>query len=287
MSKHALVLDGDYLAYSAMAAAESEIDWGDDVWSLQCDHSIALTIFRNSIVNIIERRKEWKNSKIILCFTDDVNWRKELLPTYKENRKKTRKPVGYKVFIERLRDDSEGQFFLREGLEGDDCMGIIGTKPSIVGCESATLASCDKDFKTIPDVEFYWMTTGEVLVQTLETADYWHMYQTLIGDTTDGYTGIKGIGQTVAEEFLESPFYYVKESKTFKSGARKGESVEVFRKTTNEAEGTDFTLWEQMVTLAWKHGMTEAELLVQAQVARICRASDYDFKEKKPIFWTP
>ncbi|UZT50427.1 exonuclease [Enterobacter phage 04_vB_Eclo_IJM] len=42
-----------------------------------------------------------------------------------------------------------------------------------------------------------------------------------------------------------------------------------------------------MVTLAAKAGMTEQELLVQAQVARICRASDYDPKSKEVILWTP
>lgn len=33
----ALLLDGDYLLFSAMSAAEEEVDWGEDIWSLQCD----------------------------------------------------------------------------------------------------------------------------------------------------------------------------------------------------------------------------------------------------------
>ena len=32
--KIALVLDGDYLVFSSMAAAEDETDWGDDIWTL-------------------------------------------------------------------------------------------------------------------------------------------------------------------------------------------------------------------------------------------------------------
>ena len=36
-----------------------------------------------------------------------------------------------------------------------------------------------------------------------------------------------------------------------------------------------------------KKGLTEDDALLQARVARILRASDYDFKKKEPIMWTP
>ena len=35
-----------------------------------------------------------------------------------------------------------------------------------------------------------------------------------------------------------------------------------------------------------KKGLTESDALVQARVARILRASDYDFAAKKPILWS-
>ncbi|WP_323166709.1 hypothetical protein, partial [Pseudomonas bubulae] len=47
------------------------------------------------------------------------------------------------------------------------------------------------------------------------------------------------------------------------------------------------TLWDCMVSLAASKGMTEAELLQQAQVARILRWSDWDHENKKPILWKP
>jgi DNA polymerase-1 len=34
-------------------------------------------------------------------------------------------------------------------------------------------------------------------------------------------------------------------------------------------------------------GLTEEDALVQARVARICRASDYDFKTKEVKLWNP
>jgi len=34
-------------------------------------------------------------------------------------------------------------------------------------------------------------------------------------------------------------------------------------------------------------GLTEEDALIQARVARILRADDYDFKESQPILWSP
>ncbi len=282
MNKHALILDADYLVYQAMSAAEVEIQWDDNVWTLECDHNKAWEILRSSIDIIVSKRKAWATSKIVMCFTDTVNWRKSVLPTYKENRKKTRKPTGYTAFIEEVMAVEEWNSFLRPTLEGDDCMGILGTKPSLVGCTSATLVSCDKDFNTIP-CEFFWLTTGEIKQISLEEADQYHLLQTLMGDTTDGYTGIRGMGKDTSLSFLDEPYKYTQEEKTFKSGARKGQTVLEWKK---QPQG-DSTLWECMVSLAHKAGMTEEELLVQAQVARICRDTDFNFKTKEVILWTP
>lgn len=280
---HALILDADYLVYQAMSAAETETQWEDDVWTLECDHNKAWDILMGSIDTIRSKRKAWAKSLLVMCFTDDHNWRKDVLPTYKMNRKATRKPTGYKAFVQRVMESAEWLSFLRPTLEGDDCMGILGTRPSLVGAKTSTLVSCDKDFKTIP-CEFFWLTTGEILNISHEEADYWHMYQTLIGDVTDGYSGIKGIGETVAKDFLIAPYKFEQVEKTFKSGARKGQTVLEWKKVERTEEDT---LWDCMCSLAEKHGMTEAELLVQAQVARILRDTDYDFKLKERILWTP
>lgn len=280
---HALILDADYLVYQAMSAAETETQWEDNVWTLECDHNKAWDILIGSIDTIRSKRKAWATSLLVMCFTDDHNWRKDVLPTYKANRKATRKPTGYKAFVQRVMESEEWVSFLRPNLEGDDCMGILGTKPSLVKAKTSTLVSCDKDFNTIP-CEFFWLTTGEIKQISHEDADNWHMLQTIMGDITDGYSGIKGMGKDTALAFLEEPYKFIQEEKTFKSGARKGQTVLEWKK---HPKGEEDTLWDCMVTLAAKAGMTEDELLVQAQVARILRVSDYDFKLKEPILWTP
>ena len=166
--KGVLVMDGDWLVYQAMAASEIETDWGDDVWTLECDHAKARNILEDSINSYRTRKKAWAHADVVLAFTHAVNWRKELVdPTYKENRKASRKPVGYRDFVSKVMQRPEYISILEDNLEGDDVMGIIGSNPLAFGYGKAVLISCDKDFKTIPDCDFLWCTTGNILQQDL------------------------------------------------------------------------------------------------------------------------
>lgn len=276
--KGVLVMDGDWIVFQAMAASEVETDWGDDMWTLECDHAKARQIVDSTIANFAARKKAWAGAPIILAFTDSVNWRKDVLPTYKDNRKKTRKPVGYREFLQALFEREEYICVLEPRLEGDDVMGIIGSNPKPFGFKKAVLFSCDKDFKTIPDCDFFWCTSGKLLEQTLETANYWHMFQSMKGDLTDGYSGIAGMGETGALEFLEAPYKLVEVEKVLKSGKRKGETVSQWVQEPLEEHES---LWEAVVTLGAKAGMTEAEVLVQARVARILRHEDYNWIDRE------
>jgi hypothetical protein len=46
-------------------------------------------------------------------------------------------------------------------------------------------------------------------------------------------------------------------------------------------------LWPRVLEAYTKAGLTEADALTQARLARILRWSDWDAKERKPILWTP
>ncbi|UTQ80042.1 exonuclease [Erwinia phage Stepyanka] len=278
-----LVLDGDWLVFQAMSASEVETDWGDDHWTLECDHLKAWNILSDSIKSYASRKKPWRTADIVLAFTDTVNWRKLLVDeTYKENRKASRKPVGYRAFLERVFGNDEWISLREDSLEGDDIMGIIGSNPKPFNYRKAVLVSCDKDFKTIPDCDFLWCTTGNILSHDLAQADYWHMFQTIKGDITDGYGGIPGWGETAAE-FLEAPYFTETEVSILKSGKNKGQEVTKWVKR----EQGDKSLWECMVSIAAKAGMSEEDLIKQAQMARILRHEDYNWIDKEIYLWKP
>lgn len=295
----ALLLDGDYLIFSALSAAEEETDWGDDVWSLQCDHNKARAILRASLKGIRERLKEFNNAELVMIFSTlngADNWRKQVLETYKANRKGKRKPVGYRDFMQACMDDTETYMrtFQWDGLEGDDTIGILATHPEYLGVDEAIPVSCDKDFKTIPG-RFYWLTENKVLTINEEEADLWHLYQTIKGDTTDGYGGIPGVGEQVdgtpLMEWLQAPTYFYQATKVMKSGPRKGQGVPYWTSMPGDEAECHFerpiSHWDCIVSLAAKQGMTEEELIVQAQVARICRNEDFDWDTMRPIPWHP
>lgn len=283
-TKYIIVLDGDWLVFQAMSAAQVETDWGDDVWTLECDHAKAWEILTENINAYLTRRKAWKGAAVVMAFTDIVNWRKTLVdPTYKENRKASRKPVGYRDFVTRVMAHSDWISVCEPELEGDDVMGIIGSNPAQFGAQHAVLVSCDKDFKTIPYCEFLWCTTGEILNHELGEADWWHMYQTVKGDITDGYGGIPGWGET-AEGYLEDPYKLVRTESILKSGKNKGQTkIQWVRHELEDGE----ILWDGIVSLGAKAGMTEEEVKAQARMARILRDTDYDIESQTITLWEP
>lgn len=282
--KGILVMDGDWLVFQSMSASEVETDWGDDIWTLECDHAKARSILDSSIEAYRTRKKAWREAPIVLAFTDDINWRKVLVDeNYKANRKATRKPVGYRDFLAKLWEREEFYCVREPRLEGDDIMGIIGSNSEAFGAKKAVLVSCDKDFKTIPNCDFLWCTTGNILTQTEETADYWHLFQTIKGDITDGYSGIPGWGDTAAD-FLDNPFVVEQVTSVLKSGKNKGQEVTKWVK--RERQGHE-TLWDCIKSIGAKAGMSEEDIIKQGQMARILRFEEYNFVDKEIYLWEP
>jgi DNA polymerase-1 len=192
--KLTLLIDADLFLYQAAAAAEDEIDWGDDVWSLATDLTEAKQIFTDKLSQIHDRLE---TKEQILCFSDRENFRRDVDPSYKSNRKKTRKPVGHKALIDWAK--STYKHYWKPRLEADDCMGIMATSPGA----NTIIVSDDKDMKTIPG-RLYRPMADEMLTISFEDAQRNFYTQVLTGDTTDGYKGIPGIGPKKAETILGS-----------------------------------------------------------------------------------
>ena len=278
-----LVMDGDWLVFQAMSAAEFDASWEEEIWHRCCDHAKAREFLFSSIESYRTRKKGWAKGKVVLAFTDSINWRKVRVDeNYKSNGKATKKPVGYFEFLEALFNNPDYICIREDKLEGDDVMGILGSGHSEFGFKKAVLVSCDKDFKTIPDVDFLWCTTGNILTQDIVSANWWHLYQTIKGDNTDGYGGIPGWGDT-AEGFLNEPFFTEPEVSILKSGKNKGQEVTKWVKR----EVGDKSLWECIVSIAAKAGMSEEDLIKQAQMARILRFEEYNFIDKEIYLWQP
>lgn len=182
-----------------------------------------------------------------LCLTDSLGNFRKAVLPTYKG-KRSKKPLALK-YLKDFLVENRGAFW-RPGLEGDDCMGILATMRTS-STDERIIVSPDKDMMQIPGLMVRWPSTT-ITPHTSEEADLFHLTQTLTGDPTDGYTGCPGIGPVKAAALLaKSP------------------------------------TWETVVKAYEKAGLTEADALVQARVARILRATDYDFEKKEPILWTP
>lgn len=263
-----LLIDADMVVFRALISTEVETNWGDDIWTLHTNENEAREKIARRLGLIHEALG---GGKIVLCFSGSGNFRKALYPAYKGNRDGVRKPLGYKSIVDSL-CDPEGwgggvplvdlevpHCALRvDGIEADDAMGIIATKPG--NAERSIIVSDDKDMLQIPtriwrinlDGDPFSEGPRKIIHQTQEEADRFHLWQTLVGDQSDNYPGLPGCGPKTADKVLN------------------GEPS-----------------WSSVVNAYENAGLTEEDALLQARLARILRASDWDAKAKKPKLWEP
>ena len=246
-----LLIDADVLLYQSALAAEEEIDWGGDLWTLHSNMGEA----RDQLMSAVDTILDNADTTIppIMALSDDKRgyFRKRVYPNYKSNRKARRKPLVFRPLREFV--EKEYKTYVKPSLEGDDVLGILATHPKLVKGDKA-IVSIDKDMGTIPAL---WTKDGRDYTLTSQSeANHFHMIQTLTGDTTDGYGGCPSIGPKRAGDILEG--------------------------LTTYAE-----MWPVVVEQYEKKGLTEEDALVMARLARILRAEDYDFMEQEVVLWTP
>ena len=235
-----LLIDADFIVYKSCAAVETEVDFGDDVILVTSNFSDALAATNRELTKI--KNKLGTFSEMILFFSDSINFRKQILESYKGHRNR-KKPCGYKRVINALR--KEYKVIIKPSLEADDAMGVYSTK-----YPGNCIVSPDKDMKQIPG-QLY--NLEEVFTVSKEDCAKWHLIQALAGDQTDGYSGVPGIGVKRATSLFEEDGYS----------------------------------WQTVLKAFTDKGLTEYDAITNARLARILTADDYDFKNKRPILWTP
>ena len=189
-----LLIDADFIVYKACAAAESEVDFGDDVILVTSNFDDAYGATKRELTKISNKFGEF--SDIILFFSDSKNFRKQIEKSYKGHRNR-KKPCGYKRVINALK--KEYKVIIKPTLEADDAMGIYATK-----FPGNCIVSPDKDMRQIPGKLYNF---DEVFTVSKEEGAKWHLIQSLAGDQTDGYSGVPGIGVKRATTLFEEHGY--------------------------------------------------------------------------------
>ena len=189
-----LLIDADFIVYKSCAAAETEVDFGNDVILVTSNFSDAYGATKREITKL--ENKFGSFTSVILFFSDSKNFRKDILSDYKGHRQR-KKPCGYRRVINRLKKEYE--VIIMPTLEADDAMGIYGTKNL-----GNIICSPDKDMRQIPG-KLYNMEDTTLITQ--EDGAKWHLIQSMAGDQTDGYSGVPGIGVKRAESIFKENGY--------------------------------------------------------------------------------
>ena len=247
MKKKVLLIDGDILAYKIATSNEVDTHWGNGFWTLHCDE---IQCKHEVDAKIDDLGQSLEADDYVVALTDKNNFRKDVLPSYKDNRKQRRKPMVLNALREYIMEKHNGVMW--KNLEADDVMGIMATEPHPT--EDRIIVSIDKDMRQIPAKVSRDGETVENIPQRL--ADYWFMIQTLAGDSTDGYSGLPNVGVKTAEKMI--------------------------KRYTNVPL---LDLWKIVVGAYKAKGYTKKEALQQARVAHILRHKEYNKKTGKVKLW--
>jgi len=242
-----ILLDADLLAYAVAFTSEASHFGGE------CEDVRPEEIPGKIEDRIMEYCDEIGDvGRVVVCLSDDRNWRKEFEPTYKANRSGVAKPQLLDAAKEYL--SREYPSYIRPRLEGDDVQGILATDDEILLGEKIMVSS-DKDMRTIPAK--LWNPNrpelGVIDISPLD-ADRFHMWQTVVGDPVDGYPGCPGAGPAAAADI---PF------------------------------ATRSELWDLVLECYAIKGLSEDAAIHQARLASILRATDYNYATQKLLLWEP
>jgi DNA polymerase-1 len=175
------------------------------------------------------------------------NFRDSVLPSYKQGRDSSTRPAYLTDMKLHLAECYESH--VMHHLEGDDVLGILQTDDTIIVSE-------DKDLRTVAGKLYapHRHEVGLIEITPLE-ANQFLMWQTICGDSTDGYKGALGVGK-------RSPY-----------------AEAVLAADADE-------LWDIVTDAYASVDMTEDEAIVQARCAKILTREFYD-KKTGVRLWTP
>jgi len=256
------LIDGDVLAYQAASANEYNTQWDPHQWTRHADMGAATKQLDDSIDSLTKAADCDEIIIALSAFGGDYFRRKINPDEYKSNRNQP-KPVIYQA----LRDYMAEVYttFERPNLEGDDILGIIATHKTLVPGRKVVI-SIDKDMKSIPCNLLNPMKLDEGVVEIdLEDADFFFYKQILQGDAIDGYKGVPGIGPKKAQLILE-PYLL----------------------SNMAPAGFDTAgAWRRILAAFKSKGLGKEVALMNARMARILRAEDYDVRTRQITLWEP
>lgn len=245
--KRTALIDADGILYAAALKGEMDVD-GERLPILDVSF-----IYEEVIREIEKTMDATRSENAFIILSDRRNFRYDVLPSYKGCRPKGTRPILLDELRRVIVEKSPYPVLCVVGLEADDVCTISAGRMRLDPTMEPVVCSPDKDL--LQATGLVWQDKKMVVV-TEKSADEWHIYQTLVGDTADCYKGCPNVGPVKAWKLL----------------AENQDPVE---------------RWKAVVKAFEAAGLTEEDALVQARVARMTRYTDWDEARKSVILWNP
>ncbi len=146
----------------------------------------------NSMMRRIIKLSKTEQYKGWLTSSDKSNFRFDIFPAYKSNRKDARKPIYYAELRDYLTTKWNAQ--TTSGQEADDQCSIDHCELNKFGFDGTTynsvICSFDKDFNNIPGWHFNYVKDELYYITEIEALQNFYL-QILTGDNSDGIPRIK------------------------------------------------------------------------------------------------
>lgn len=176
------LIDSDLVAFRCAASAENE---PEDIAILRVDKLM------RDILEAVEAEE------YLAFLTGPGNFRKQINPEYKANRKDTPPPKHLGICRHFLVRDWNAQ--VTKEIEADDALGIHQTNETVI-------CSLDKDMLQVPGMHYQWPIYNREgrFHQVFELDGLKTFYkQMLIGDVSDNVKGVAGIGKVRAAKLID------------------------------------------------------------------------------------
>ena len=245
-----LLVDADIVAFRCSARYETKTAFGKALGSLpdaKDDADLMISFWESEL---------GASRSVMALSCRESNFRDGVLPTYKDNRDTgaDARPAYLPDLKAYLSEKYETHLWY--GLEGDDVLGILHTHPDRPYGDTIIISE-DKDLRTVPGRLYapHRPEVGLIDITPLE-ANQFLCWQTICGDSTDGYGGAKGVGK-------QSDY-----------------AQEVLQADADE-------LWDIVLDAYASKGFSEEDALVQARCAKILTSQHYNQIKEEVVLWTP
>ena len=146
--------------------------------------------------------KESKADRYITYLTGKKNFRLDVCPDYKANRKHVAKPHHYAQLKEYIQ--SRACTIVVNGMEADDAMGIaqFANHKALNSSQWSVICTIDKDLDMIRGMHYNW-NKDDLYYQAGGDAEVCFYRQLIMGDPTDNIKGIPKKGKKAAEKVID------------------------------------------------------------------------------------